>query len=66
MLRFRAGWELALPHGPPNPYEPYPLSLGARGQPFSDLAAAGLLTVPLQNPAALRCAALRCAAPEQP
>ena len=56
MLRFRAGWELALPHGPPNPYEPYPLSLGARGQPFSDLAAAGLLTVPWENPAALRCA----------
>ena len=38
------GWELSLPHGPPDSYTPYPMSLGARGQPFADLAAAGLLT----------------------
>lgn len=39
-----SGWELSLPHGPPDSYTPYPMSLGARGQPFADLAAAGLLT----------------------
>jgi hypothetical protein len=38
------GWELSLPHGPPDSYTPYPMSLGARGQPYGDLAAAGLLT----------------------
>jgi hypothetical protein len=38
------GWELSLPHGPPDSYTPYPMSLGARGQPFADLAAAGLLS----------------------
>ena len=38
------GWELALPHGPPDSMTPYPMSIGARGQPFADLAAAGLLT----------------------
>lgn len=35
----QAGWELAI-HGPPNPHSPYPTSIGARGQPFRDLAAA--------------------------
>lgn len=40
------GWELAI-HGPPNPHQPYPESIGARGQPFHDLAEAGLLTVEL-------------------
>lgn len=38
------GWELALPHGPPDSMTPYPMSLGARGQPFADLIAAGLLS----------------------
>jgi hypothetical protein len=39
----QSGWELAI-HGPPNPHKPYPESIGARGQPFHDLAKAGLLT----------------------
>ena len=39
----QSGWEMAI-HGPPNPHKPYPMSLGARGQPFLDLQAAGLLT----------------------
>jgi len=40
------GWELAL-HGPPNPHQPYPMSLGARGQPFEDLREAGMLSLEL-------------------
>ena len=40
------GWELQI-HGPPNPHDPYPMSLGLRGQPFVDLQAAGLLSYEL-------------------